>query len=404
MPADETVSKLREDVFVFSACKTHIQLKEVSTRLLDENGKIQSWQNFSRQVMATHKEYNENYLQAEYIFATSSAEMAGRWSQFDQEGTRYNLQYRTAQDNRVRESHRAMAGITLPADDPFWDSYFPPNGWRCRCTTVQVSKGKYPESDSGDSIKKAEVATTQIDSKGRNRGEMFRFNPGKQQVIFPPNHPYYKVKAAIPKTLEKEVPKEYTDEDIKVLMESSGYERCLKRVETDKKFKPYANVKKEELAAINHYTEGGYFKLNSGLAKKDNTPSVTSLEKVLNAALDKLPKDKDQAYFRGKSLRPEVVQLYKKHFEDQTPKEEHNFTSATKKKTIAEDFGASNLGEHSTLFRIHGKNARDVQPLSEHWKEAEVLFKSKTRFMVRDFKEIKVKDELRYEVELEEIE
>jgi len=202
MPADEMVGKLRQDVFVFSACKTHIELKQVSTMLLDKEGKIQSWQNFQQQVTAIHQQYNENYLQAEYIFATSSAEMAGRWSQFEKDGDRYNLQYRTAQDNKVRESHRAMAGITLPVDDPFWDSYFPPNGWRCRCTTVQVPKNKYAESDSGDSIKKAEVATTQIDSKGRNRGEMFRFNPGKQAVIFPPNHPYYKIKQGISSILQ----------------------------------------------------------------------------------------------------------------------------------------------------------------------------------------------------------
>lgn len=197
MPEQETLRRLKSDVFVFSACKIHIELKEVSTMLTGEDGKIKPWQKFKDQVMSVHKKYNENYLQSEYIFATSSAEMAARWQQFEKEGDRYNLQYRTAQDDRVRDSHAAMAGITLPVDDPFWNSYFPPNGWRCRCTVVQVSKGKYKESNPEEALKKAEVATTDIDSKGRNRGEMFRYNPGKQQVIFPPNHPYYKIKQGI---------------------------------------------------------------------------------------------------------------------------------------------------------------------------------------------------------------
>ena len=197
LPPAEMISKLRNDVFVFSACKTHIQLKEVGSKLVDENGKINGYQKFSQEVSAIHKAYNKNYLQAEYIFATSSAEMAAKWSRFEKDGDRYNLQYRTAQDNRVRDAHAKLAGTTLPVSDPFWDSYCPPNGWRCRCTAVQVLKEKYPESNSTDSIKTADKETTQIDSKGRDRNAMFRFNPGKQQVIFPPNHPYYKVKQAI---------------------------------------------------------------------------------------------------------------------------------------------------------------------------------------------------------------
>ncbi len=196
-PPAEMITKLRNDVFVFSACKTHINLKEVGSHLVDENGNINSWQKFSQQVTAIYKQYNENHLQAEYIFATSSAEMAAKWNRFAQDGDRYNLQYRTAKDDRVRDAHAKMDGITLPVSDPFWDSYFPPNGWRCRCTTVQVLKDKYPVDNSTEAIKKADAATVQIDSKGRDRGDMFRFNPGKQQVIFPPNHPYYKVKQAI---------------------------------------------------------------------------------------------------------------------------------------------------------------------------------------------------------------
>ncbi|MCX6266837.1 MAG: phage minor head protein [Bacteroidetes bacterium] len=196
-PPPEMISKLRNDVFVFSACKTHIQLKEIGSKLVDENGKINGYQKFSQEVSAIHKAYNEQYLQAEYIFATSSAEMAAKWSRFERDGDRYNLQYRTAQDNRVRDAHAKLAGTTLPVSDPFWDSYYPPNGWRCRCIAVQVLKEKYPESNSTDSIKTADKETTQIDSKGRDRNAMFRFNPGKQQVIFPPNHPYYKVKQGI---------------------------------------------------------------------------------------------------------------------------------------------------------------------------------------------------------------
>ena len=134
-----------------------------------------------------------NCLEAEYILATFSAEMVAKWSDLEKSSDRYNLQYRTAQDDRVRESHAILANTTLPFDDAFRNSYYPPNGWRCRCSAVQVRVGKYPVDNSVDAIKKGETATTRIDKKGNNPDSIFRFNPGKQKVIFPPNHPYRQV-------------------------------------------------------------------------------------------------------------------------------------------------------------------------------------------------------------------
>lgn len=67
---------------------------------------------------------------------------------------------------------------------------------------VEVLKDKYPESDSEASIKKGDKATTRLGKDGKNRMEIFRFNPGKEKVIFPPNHPYSKVLSA-GKVIEK---------------------------------------------------------------------------------------------------------------------------------------------------------------------------------------------------------
>lgn len=135
-------------------------------------------------------------MEAEYRFAVSSATMAGRWAAIEADGDAFNLQYRTAGDDRVRDSHAALDMITLPPSDPFWSSFSFPNGWRCRCSYVQVRKSKYPLSDSAEAIRLAEEATTQIDKDGKNRLEIFRFNPGKDKVIFPPHHPYRKVQDA----------------------------------------------------------------------------------------------------------------------------------------------------------------------------------------------------------------
>lgn len=38
-----------------------------------------------------------------------------------------------------RKQHQAWNGTTLRADDPWWKTHYPPNGWRCGCRTRPVS-------------------------------------------------------------------------------------------------------------------------------------------------------------------------------------------------------------------------------------------------------------------------
>ncbi len=164
--------------------------------LKNADGGIKPFNQFAQDIATINKNYNETYLQAEYQFATASSLMAQKWSDIEENKDRYNLQYRTAGDEKVRASHEALDMITLPASDTFWNSYYPPNGWRCRCNAIEVLKDKYEISNSEDAIKAGEKATTQLDKNGKNRLEIFRFNPGKQKVIFPPKHPYRKLQGA----------------------------------------------------------------------------------------------------------------------------------------------------------------------------------------------------------------
>ena len=42
-------------------------------------------------------------------------------------------------ENR-REEHKKWYNIILPADDPFWETHYPPNGWGCHCGIVSHSE------------------------------------------------------------------------------------------------------------------------------------------------------------------------------------------------------------------------------------------------------------------------
>lgn len=193
---------LKEDVFIFSGLKTHAQLFEASRLLLNDDDQKKSFSQFSKDVSKIKENYNQNYLEAEWQFAGSSAQSAANWANISPD---YDLQYRTANDEKVRASHAVLHNITLPADDVFWIYYYPPNGWRCRCLGIQVRKGKYDLSDSKKAIASGDKATSQIDKDGKNKLAIFRFNPGISKKVFPPDHPYNKVKGA--KTVIKDLKK-----------------------------------------------------------------------------------------------------------------------------------------------------------------------------------------------------
>lgn len=110
--------------------------------------------------------------------------MAARWEEFAKDGDRYNLQYRTQRDDKVRAEHEALDRVTLPMSDPFWEQFMPPNGWNCRCTVVQVLKSKYDLTPHDEAMRLGEEAL-QRDTKG-----MFRFNPGISGKAVPDYNPY----------------------------------------------------------------------------------------------------------------------------------------------------------------------------------------------------------------------
>ena len=196
---DEMARALDENIFLFSGFKTYHEMNDASRLLKDEDGGFKSFDRFLQDVQAIDASYNQNWLYAEYNFATASTQMAAKWADIERDGDEYDLQYRTALDGLVRPEHAALEGITLPPSDKFWNEYYPPNGWNCRCTAVQVLRDKYPRSDSDAACEAGERATTQIGKNGENKAEMFRFNPGKAGKVFPPKHPYYKAPAEVKK-------------------------------------------------------------------------------------------------------------------------------------------------------------------------------------------------------------
>lgn len=77
------------------------------------------------------------------------ARSSGRWARYW--ASRSALPYLrgvTGRDERVRHppksasDHTAWEGIVLPIDHDFWTRWFPPLGFRCRCSVIQMTRSQ----------------------------------------------------------------------------------------------------------------------------------------------------------------------------------------------------------------------------------------------------------------------
>jgi hypothetical protein len=74
----------------------------------------------------------------------STAYSAGRYAQMTEPETLKAFpywQYQHSGSSHPRLQHLAWNGLTLRADDPFWEAHYPPNGWRCGCSVRVITEG-----------------------------------------------------------------------------------------------------------------------------------------------------------------------------------------------------------------------------------------------------------------------
>lgn len=171
---------LKRNMFVFSAAKSYRQLEFINQKLLDDKGQFKTFADFKKAVTEkVNGTYNKTYLQAEHQTAKGTILHARKWQQIQRSKHLYpNLLYVTAGDERVREEHRGLAGTIRPVDDPFWDEFYPPNGWRCRCTVRPVRQ-----------------EPTDMPTEQPEILPDFKKNVGKSGYVFSKNHPYFKFDA-----------------------------------------------------------------------------------------------------------------------------------------------------------------------------------------------------------------
>ncbi len=187
------LTNLRENLNRFSAAKTFQNVKDTQVFRLDER-QLRPFPEFRADAKKIFDTYNDTWLKVEFETTVAMAQSADQWIDIQrEEKTLPLLKYVTAGDNRVRPEHAAWDGIIKPVDDPFWDTRKPPNGYSCRCVTIQLEEGEV--TNLGDHLKKVkeETGVSTLD----NTDPLFAINPGKKPFIFKDKgtspHPYFKV-------------------------------------------------------------------------------------------------------------------------------------------------------------------------------------------------------------------
>lgn len=111
-----------------------------------ENGS--SMEEFKKSMSKFLKEKGYKGLtafRADNIFRTNiqTAYQAGHYESMTEDTVkklRPYWQYVAIDDNHTRNSHRELNGKVYHCDSPVWDTIYPPNGFRCRCTVKTLSE------------------------------------------------------------------------------------------------------------------------------------------------------------------------------------------------------------------------------------------------------------------------
>ncbi len=85
--------------------------------------------------------------QAENVFRTNvqTAYSVGSYEEMTKPAVmkaRPYWMYDAVDDNQTRKTHRAMDGRVYPANSPVWEIWYPPNGYKCRCSVVSLTEAQ----------------------------------------------------------------------------------------------------------------------------------------------------------------------------------------------------------------------------------------------------------------------
>ncbi len=131
-------------------------VQEVQNALGKALGNGETLSQFKQRIASVAQAQGWTSWRVENIFRTNlqSAYQAGRYKQMVQVAkARPYWRYVSTQDSRTRPEHRALHGRVYHHEHSFWNQFYPPNGFACRCTVQTLSERQV--KDRGLKIEKS---------------------------------------------------------------------------------------------------------------------------------------------------------------------------------------------------------------------------------------------------------
>lgn len=123
--------------FLSSIEQIETVVKSVNQVLIDGG----TFNDFKKLVEDNEIILSEPYLKNVFRTNIQTAYGHGRWQQQQRnKANRPYLMYVAINDSRVRPSHLALNRIIRHIDDPFWQTYYAPWDFMCRCTIIALTE------------------------------------------------------------------------------------------------------------------------------------------------------------------------------------------------------------------------------------------------------------------------
>lgn len=327
---------------------------------------------------------------AQIIYETNlnSAYSAGRYAQLTEPETKAAFpywQYQHSGSAHPRLQHLSWNGLTLRCDDTFWQTHYPPNGWRCGCRVRPVSghdlrrQGK-SEPDEAPPLETREwrnphTGKTSHIPDGIDPG--FDYNPGQawkdggqgmpviSDGLKPTPPPQATGPAPIAGLPSDQRPKVFD----KIEQADAHWTKISQPI-----FEQWSADEKDVLEV--YKTRAGR-EINQGLRDNDR-PDIAALSGVLAAALERSVLPEAALLHRG--IGPVELKLYTQARVGEVVRQP-GFVSASLSPDIAGKFSTAAIVEIRVPKGIRG--ALYVHPLPRvQWKQFEVLLNRGSMFRV----------------------
>jgi len=294
------------NLFRFSTVKAAYQSQEVNEIFR----KSKSFAEFERLVNQLYEVKDRNHLITEYNTAYQTGEAASTYYRLmGKINTFPYWQYKTIGDDRVRDSHRALHDVILPANHPLWAKVYPPNGWGCRCYVVprlanEVDKAKVEQDIA---FVTDYIATNEEWVKARKDG--FAVNRAMTKEVFVDKQQY---SAAPDKVLQKASKMTATEWNLRKAAEiQAGKEKDY--TESDPKVidEIWAKYQANDVEAILPDYAARPISLSKAILAGAN--SASSVDYKLLGALEELLKSPDEVWAASEVMNQLVYMKYYKN-------------------------------------------------------------------------------------------